>query len=68
MTLIRENQSHQCYLWLKKSTSNQNHMLGEGMPWHIILVFFVIGIFAGINGGKKDKKKKEETTQQTIEV
>lgn len=38
------------------------------MPWHIIMVFFVIGVFAGINGGKKDKKKKEETIQQNTEV
>ncbi len=43
-------------------------MLGEGMPWHIIMVFFVIGVFAGINGGKKDKKRSEEKDQQKIEV
>lgn len=39
------------------------------MPWNIIMVFFIIGVFAGINGGKKDKKKKEEeTNQEKIEV
>ena len=36
------------------------------MPWHIILVFFVIGIFAGIKGGKKDKKRSEENGQQNL--
>jgi hypothetical protein len=35
-------------------------MLGEGMPWHIILVFFAIGVFSGINGGKKEKKRNED--------
>jgi len=37
-------------------------MLGEGMPWHIILIFFLIGVFAGINSGKKDERKKETRT------
>ncbi len=29
------------------------------MPWHIILVFFFIGILMGINTGKKQKKRNE---------
>ena len=28
-------------------------MLGEGMPWHIILVFFFLGIIVGLLNGKK---------------
>ena len=43
-------------------------MLGEGMPWNIIMVFFVIGIFAGINSGKKDKKKSEAREQENGEI
>ena len=45
-----------------KFVSNKNRliMLGEGMPWHIILVFFAIGVFSGINGGKKEKKRNED--------
>lgn len=34
-------------------------MFGEGMPWHIILVFMLIGFLMGINSGKKDQKKRE---------
>jgi hypothetical protein len=33
--------------------------MGEGMPWNIILIFFFLGIFVGINRGKKDKKENE---------
>jgi len=30
-------------------------MLGEGMPWHIIMVFFLIGaIVGGMNARKKE--------------
>ena len=43
-------------------------MLGEGMPWHIIMIFFVIGIFAGINGGKKGKKRSEDKAQENVEI
>gem|GEM_PF-1233065 len=35
-------------------------MLGEGMPWHIIIPFFVFGILLGINAGKKDRNGEEE--------
>lgn len=28
-------------------------MLGQGIPWNIILIFFFIGLIAGINNGKK---------------
>jgi hypothetical protein len=28
-------------------------MLGQGMPWHIIMVFFFIGVLVGVNNGKK---------------
>lgn len=29
-------------------------MLGEGMPWHIILIFFVLGIWMGIRSASRD--------------
>jgi hypothetical protein len=30
-------------------------MLGQGMPWHIILIFFVIGaVIGGMNGRRKE--------------
>jgi hypothetical protein len=32
-------------------------MLGEGMPWTIILIFFVAGVLLGINSGRNDLKK-----------
>lgn len=29
-------------------------MLGQGMPWHIIMIFFIIGaVIGGMNGRKK---------------
>ncbi|MCB0592933.1 MAG: hypothetical protein H6557_06085 [Lewinellaceae bacterium] len=28
-------------------------MLGEGMPWHIILPFFFLGFFLGIRNARK---------------
>ena len=38
------------------------------MPWNIIMIFFVIGIFAGINSGKKDKKNSEEKEQKNGKI
>jgi hypothetical protein len=35
--------------------------MGEGMPWHIILIFFFIGVFMGVNTGKKQKKQHENS-------
>jgi hypothetical protein len=35
-------------------------MLGEGLPWHIVLVFFFLGALIGINNGKKQASKTEE--------
>ncbi len=33
-------------------------MLGEGMPWHIIMVFFLIGaIVGGMNANKESQQK-----------
>lgn len=34
-------------------------MLGEGMPWHIILIFFALGVLLGRNSGLKEKAKQE---------
>ncbi len=31
--------------------------MGSGMPWHIILVFFAIGLIMGINAAKPRKKR-----------
>lgn len=28
------------------------------MPWNIILIFFFLGIIAGVNSNKKDRKRK----------
>jgi hypothetical protein len=39
-------------------------MLGEGMPWHIILIFFAAGILFGINSGRKELKKANHTTSK----
>lgn len=33
-------------------------MLGEGMPWHIIMVFFALGVYLGIKSGQKDHAKR----------
>jgi hypothetical protein len=30
-------------------------MLGEGMPWNIIMIFFFIGMLMGINNGNRKK-------------
>lgn len=35
-------------------------MLGEGMPWHIIIVFFIIGALMGVKSGKDDDKLAAE--------
>jgi hypothetical protein len=32
-------------------------MLGEGMPWHIIMFFFVLGIVFGAMSGKAGSDK-----------
>jgi len=32
-------------------------MLGEGMPWHIILIFMAIGFLIGLNNAKNQRKK-----------
>lgn len=44
-------------------------MLGEGMPWHIIMIFFVLGIFMGIKSGKDDDRKaaKERMKAKMLE-
>lgn len=33
------------------------------MPWHIILVFLVLGVFIGINAGKNEAIKRNNTTK-----
>jgi hypothetical protein len=35
-------------------------MLGEGVPWHIVLVFFFLAVLIGINNGKKEAAAKRE--------
>lgn len=35
-------------------------ILGDGMPWHLIMVCFGIGILIGIQGEKKSRKTKVE--------
>jgi len=32
-------------------------MIGAGMPWHIILTFFAIGIMAGLISAKVARQK-----------
>lgn len=34
------------------------------MPWHIILVFFALGILMGINSGKKQLTSRHKKAQQ----
>ena len=29
------------------------------MPWHIILIFFALGVFLGRNAGLKEKKEEQ---------
>ena len=43
---------------LKTQNSKPIIMLGEGMPWHIILIFFALGIFLGRSTGLKEKKEE----------
>lgn len=33
------------------------------MPWHIILVFFFLGVLMGINSGKKEQKSIQNSAQ-----
>lgn len=33
-------------------------MLGEGLPWHIVLIFFFLAVIIGINNGKKQNTHK----------
>ena len=33
------------------------------MPWHIILVFFFLGVLMGVNSGKKGLKSIQNATQ-----
>jgi hypothetical protein len=42
----------------KTRNSKPKNMLGEGMPWHIILIFFAIGVISGRNAGLKEKKEE----------
>lgn len=37
-------------------------MLGEGMPWHIIMVFFALGAIIGIMNGIKQKKVRSSSS------
>jgi hypothetical protein len=37
-------------------------MLGEGLPWHIVLIFFFFGVLIGINNGKKQASKAEKAS------
>jgi len=32
-------------------------MLGEGMPWHIILTFFAIGLLMGLISARMGREK-----------
>lgn len=41
-------------------------MLGEGMPWHIILIFFVVGILFGIRSGKKELKSSNAQKRTSL--
>lgn len=38
-------------------------MLGEGMPWHIIFIFFFLGILVAINNGKKLEKEMNDSQE-----
>lgn len=35
-------------------------MLGTGMPWHIILPFFIIGIVLGLVSAQTGRKRRTE--------
>ena len=35
-------------------------MLGEGMPWHILLPFLLLGVLVGISSIRGEKKKTNE--------
>jgi hypothetical protein len=34
-------------------------MFGEGMPWHLLLPFLLLGVLIGINSMKEKKEKKK---------
>lgn len=40
-------------LSIRHTAKTNNAMLGEGMPWHIILPFFFLGFFLGIRNARK---------------
>lgn len=40
-------------------------MLGEGLPWHIIMPFFILGLILGINSGKKELKKHQHNQKES---
>jgi hypothetical protein len=37
-------------------------MLGEGLPWHIVLIFLFLGVLIGINNGKKQASQAEKAS------
>jgi len=41
-------------------------MSGPGMPWYIIMIFFIVAIIWGINEGIKLKKKEEQKMKNNI--
>jgi choline-glycine betaine transporter len=36
-------------------------LLGEGMPWRIIMVFFAIGVWVGMKAERKSRFQAENT-------
>ena len=41
-------------------------MSGPGMPWYIIMIFFIGAIIWGVNEGIKLKKKEENDLEKAI--
>jgi len=41
-----------------RQTDKSELMLGEGMPWHILLPFLLLGVLVGINSVRKKDKKQ----------
>ena len=35
-------------------------MLGQGMPWHIILPFFLLGIILGLSVARRDHRRNDD--------
>jgi len=33
-------------------------MMGEGMPWNIILIFMILGFLLGINSSKQEHQEE----------